>query len=272
MPTVSRGRPIWENKENSGKSRANQNLQNGFSEQEESSPKIEEDWIKIGDEYFQNPASITLNATLKQVLKEFAIPDPIPNQFDQNLNEMHKRKRGCFEAENLEEAARNMSYAFIKNRRSTNSEEKYVKLHVINERFMSKIVDLEQEENKVYTFPCGFSTKRRPLVALNSELRDYSILVSNMALEQVQKEVTSPWNDWCQSGKNLLQAEDREEGMALNSAFIKNHSHNSEEKYVKLSDINQCFMSKKEENNVGDQDSANKSYDRFTTKRPYLYD
>lgn len=163
MPTVSRERPIWENKENSGKSRANQNLQNGFSEQEESSPKIEEDWIKIGDEYFQNPASITLNATLKQVLKEFAIPDPIPNQFDQNLNEMHKRKRSCFEDENQEEAAQNMSYAFIKNRRSTNSEEKYVKLHVINERFMSKIVDLEQEKDKVYTFPCGFSTKRRYL-------------------------------------------------------------------------------------------------------------
>lgn len=93
-----------------------------------------------------------------------------------------------------------------------------------------------------------------------------------MALEQVQKEVTNPWNDWCQSGKNLLQAEDQEEGMALNNAFIKNHSHNSEGKYVKLSDINQHFMSKKEKHNVGDQDSANKSNYRFKTKRPYLYD
>lgn len=93
-----------------------------------------------------------------------------------------------------------------------------------------------------------------------------------MALEQVQKEFTNPLNDWCQSRKNLLQAEDREEGMALNNAFIKNHSHNLEGKYVKLGDINQYFMPKKEEHNVGDQDSENKSDYRFKTKRPYLYD
>lgn len=167
MPAVSRERPIWDkgsNKENTGIIRENQNLQNGFSkqqEQEESSVKNEEEWIKIGDQYFQNPVSITVNGTLKQVVKEFVIADPVSDQFDQK-NEIQKRKRDQFEAENQQEAAPNMSNAFIKNR-STNSEETYVKLDIINERFMSTVVDLEENEDKVNSLPCGFRTKRRYL-------------------------------------------------------------------------------------------------------------
>ena len=59
---------------------------------------------------------------------------------------------------------------------------------------------------------------------------------------------------------------------ALKSAFIRNHSYKSEETYVKLIDINQSFVSEKREHNVGYKESANKSYYKFETKRPYLYD
>lgn len=66
--------------------------------------------------------------------------------------------------------------------------------------------------------------------------------------------------------------EQEQQEKALKHAFMRNHSYNSEEKYVKLSDINQRFIFEKTEHNVGDQDSANKSYYKFVTKRPYLYD
>lgn len=173
MPAVSRERPIWEKdstKENNGKLRTNQNLQNGFFNPEEEEPSVrsEEQWLKMGDEYIQNPVSMTMNATLKQVVKEFVISDPVTVSDDSvqcdHLNEIRKRKRGQVEAVNKEEAeaAPNLSYAFIKNR-TTNSEEKYVQLQIINERFMSTIVGLEEKEDKVYTLSCGFRTKRRYL-------------------------------------------------------------------------------------------------------------
>ncbi|KAB2611594.1 hypothetical protein D8674_019626 [Pyrus ussuriensis x Pyrus communis] len=120
-------------------------------------------WIKIGDEYFENPVAIT---PAPQVITVIAMD----SSFHSGRN---KQRKSMFEAEDQGNApfltARSVpanlqtefpEIAFIKNL-SHNLKEKHVQLHVINRHFLSPTDEMEPEEE--LASPFSFRTKRRYL-------------------------------------------------------------------------------------------------------------
>ncbi|KAM0957149.1 hypothetical protein ACFX2H_025164 [Malus domestica] len=137
-------------------------------EEEESLLMIRREWIKIGDEYFENPVAIT---PAPQVITVIAMD----SSFHSGRNKPRKSK---FEAEDQGNApfltARSVpanlqteipENAFIKNL-SHNMKEKHVQLHVINRHFLSPTDEMEPEEE--LASPFSFRTKRRNMISESS--------------------------------------------------------------------------------------------------------
>ncbi|ONI27548.1 hypothetical protein PRUPE_1G094000 [Prunus persica] len=128
-------------------------------EEEDSSPIVGKEWIKIGNEYFKNPVATTSPPDLR-VIKEFAT-DPL---FQSGQNDTWC-KRKFEEAVNtdfvpgfLTEFPNN---GFTKYH-GFNVQEKYVKLSVINELFMPKTEEVEGEkEKKTEDLASSFSFKTK---------------------------------------------------------------------------------------------------------------
>ncbi|KAL6292712.1 hypothetical protein ACE6H2_000854 [Prunus campanulata] len=159
------------NKERSGKIPSQAEDQNDYPSmlsrqnlhqegEEESLPG--KDWIKIGNEYFKNPVPTNTPPNL-QIIKEFAT-DPL---FQSGQNDK-RCKRNFKVAANIDFVPGSLTESpnneFIKCH-GFNVEEKYVKLSVINELFMSKTEEVEGEKEKKKEEDLAscfsFRTKRR---------------------------------------------------------------------------------------------------------------